>query len=139
MSTGQNKTITRRYFQELWNQNNPEVIDEILVPEVLAQASGQTFRGADAFRQRSKSLRSVYSEVSSTVEDQIAADDKVLVRWTFYGKHTGEYLSAKPTGKEAVATGMNLSRLAGDKIEEVWVESDDLDERQQLGVVTLPK
>jgi predicted ester cyclase len=139
MSTGQNKTITRRYFQELWNQNNPEVIDEILVPEVLAQASVQPFRGADAFRQRSKSLRSVYSEVSSTVEDQIAADDKVLVRWTFYGKHTGEYLSAKPTGKEAVATGMNLSRLAGDKIEEVWVESDDLDERQQLGVVTLPK
>jgi hypothetical protein len=34
---------------------------------------------------------------------------------------------------------MNLFRLAGGKIAELWVESDDLGELQQLGVVTLPK
>jgi steroid delta-isomerase-like uncharacterized protein len=139
MSTrqAQNKTIVRRYFDELWNQNNLAVIEEILAPEVKGHAAGQTFGGADTFRQRSKTLRTIYSEPHFTIEDQIAEDDKVLVRWTLRGKHMGEYMGAEPTGKEIVSTGMNLFRLADSKIAEVWVEADDLGELQQLGVVTL--
>lgn len=139
MSTDQNKAITRRYFEELWNQNSLAVIDEIIAPGVVGHASGQTFRGADALRQRSRNLRSIYSDVRFDMEDQIAEGDKVLVRWTFRGKHTGEHLGAPPSGKEVTATGMNLFRLANRKIQEVWVESDDLGELQQLGVFTLPK
>src|SRR3990172_1577095 len=139
MSTEQNKAVTRRYLEELWTQNNLAVIDQIIAPDVMGHVAGQTFRGADALRQRAKNLRGIYSDVRITVEDQIAEGDKALVRWTFRGKHTGEYMGAKPTGKEVVATGMNLFRLAGGKIEEVWVESDDLGELQQLGVITLPK
>ena len=105
----------------------------------MGHVAGQTFHSADTFRQRAKSLREVYSNVRFTAEDQIGEGDKVLMRWTFRGTHTGEYMGAKPTGKEVVATGMNLFRLVDDKIEELWVESDDLGELQQLGVVTLPK
>jgi steroid delta-isomerase-like uncharacterized protein len=139
MSSEQNEAVIRRYFRELWNQNNLAVIDEILAPEVVGHASGQSFRGADAFRQRAEGMRSIYSHVAFTIEDEVAEGDKVVVRWTFRGKHSGEYLGAKPTGKEVVATGMNLFRLADGKIAEVWVESDDLGELQQLGVVSLPK
>jgi predicted ester cyclase len=89
-------------------------------------------------KQRSKGLRSIYSDVTFTMEDQIADGDKVVIRWTFRGKHVGEYMGAKPTGKEVTATGMNLFRLADGKIAEVWVASDDLGELQQLGVITLP-
>jgi predicted ester cyclase len=46
-------------------------------------------------------------------------------------------LGVSPTGKEVVSTGMNLFRLVNGKIAEVWVESDDLGELQQLGVITL--
>jgi steroid delta-isomerase-like uncharacterized protein len=138
MSTEQNKTIVRRYFEELWNENNLAVIDEILASEVVGHAAGQTFRGTDAFRQRSKGLRSIYSDVTFTMEDQIADGDKVVILWTFRGKHVGDYMGAKPTGKQVTATGMNLFRLADGKIAEVWVASDDLGELQQLGVITLP-
>jgi predicted ester cyclase len=137
MSTEQNKTIVRRYFDELWNQNNLTVIDEILAPEVEGHVAAQTFRGASVFQQRVQSLRMIYAAPHFTVEDQIAEGDKVLVRWTLRGKHTGEYLGVSPTGKEVVSTGMNLFRLVNGKIAEVWVESDDLGELQQLGVITL--
>jgi predicted ester cyclase len=139
MSTEQNKTIARRYFEDLWTQNNLSVIDEIIAPEVVGHVAGQTFRGGDTLRQRAKNLRTVYSDVSFTVEDQIAEGDKALVRWTFRGKHIGDYMGAKPTGKQVVATGMNLFRLADGRIAAIWVESDDLGELQQLGVVTLPE
>ena len=139
MSAEQNKTTTRRYFEELWTQNNLAVIDQIIAPDVVGHVAGQTFRGADTLRQRAKNLRGIYSEARFTVEDQIAEGDQALVRWSFRGKHTGEFMGARPTGKEIVATGMNLFRLAGGRIEEIWVESDDLGELQQLGVITLPK
>jgi steroid delta-isomerase-like uncharacterized protein len=139
MSTEHNKRIVHRYFDELWNRNNLAVIDEILETEVEGHAAGQTFGGADTFRQRSKTLYTIYSEPHFIIEDQIAEGDKVLVRWTLRGKHTGEYMGVMPTGKEVVSTGMNLFRLADGKIAEVWVESDDLGELQQLGVVTLPQ
>lgn len=139
MSTEHNKRIVRRYFDELWNQNNLAVIEEILAPQVKGHAAGQTFGGTDTFRQRSKTLRAIYSEPQFTIEDQVAEGDKVLVRWTLRGKHTGEYMGAEPTGKEIVSTGMNLFRLADGKIAEVWVEADDLGELQQLGVIALPR
>jgi predicted ester cyclase len=138
MSTETNKAIVRRYFQELWTQNNLAVIDEIVAPDVVGHVAGQTFRNADTLRQRAKNLRMVYSDVRITVEDQIAEGDKVLVRWTFRGRHTGKHLDAEPTGAEVVSTGMNLFRLAGGRIAELWVESDDLGELQQLGVTALP-
>ena len=139
MSAEQNNAVARRYLEEIWNQRNLAVIDEIIAPEVVGHVAGQTFRGVGTLRQRAKNLSAIYSDVHFTVEDQIAERDKVLVRWTFRGRHTGEYLGAKPTDKEVVATGMNLFRLVNGKIEELWVESDDLGELQQLGVFTLPK
>jgi len=139
MSTEQNKAVTRRYFEELWTQNNVAVIDEIIAPDVVGHVAGQTFRNADMLRKRAGNLRAIYSDVRISVEDQIAEGDKVLVRWTFRGRHTGKHLDAEPTGGEVLTTGMNLFRLAGGKIAELWVESDDLGELQQLGVVTLPK
>jgi len=137
MSIEQNKSIARRYFEEIWNQNNLDVIDEIIAPQVVGYAAGQTFRGADALRQRAKTLRSIYSDPRFEIEDEIVEGNKVLVRWALCGRHTGEYMGAKPTGKEIVSTGMNLFRFADGRIEELWVESDDLGELQQLGVVTL--
>jgi predicted ester cyclase len=139
MSTEQNKAVTRRYFDELWNQNNLAVLDEILAPGVKGHAAGQTFGGVDTFSQRSKTLHTIYSKPHFTIEDQIAEGDKVLVRWTLRGKHTGEYMGVRPTGNDVVATGMNLFRLADGRIAELWVEADDLGELQQLGVITLPK
>jgi hypothetical protein len=40
-----------------------------------------------------------------------------------------------PTGKEIVASGINIFRIADGKIAELWVESDDLGELRQLGVL----
>jgi predicted ester cyclase len=136
MSTEQNKAVTRRYFEELWTQNELAVLDEIVAPDVVGHAAGRTFRNADTLRQRAGNLRAIYSDVRFAVEDQIAEGDKVPVRWAFRGRHTGKHLDAEPTGREVTSMGMNLSRLTGGKIAELRVESDDLGELHQLGVVT---
>lgn len=135
MSTEQNKTIACRYFEDVWNKGNAAVIDEIIALNVLGHVAGKDFRSLDVLRQRVAALRTIYSDPHFTVEDQIAEGDRVGVRWTLRGTHSGEYMGHPPTGKHMTVTGINIFRIAGGKIAELWVESDDLGELQQLGVV----
>jgi steroid delta-isomerase-like uncharacterized protein len=137
MSTTENKTITRRYFEEIWNQKNMAAIEALLAPHAVGHVSNQTFGGREVLPQRVNATYSVYTRPHFTVEDQIAEGDKVLVRWTFQGQHTGEYMGAAATGRQVTVTGLSLFRLAQSKIEELWLNSDDLGELQQLGLAPL--
>jgi steroid delta-isomerase-like uncharacterized protein len=138
MSTEQNKAIARRYFEDIWNRNDLGAISEIISPDVMGHAAGTTFQGSETLKQRVNMLRSIYSEPHFSVEDQIAEGDRVTLRWRLRGTHTGEYMGARPTGKQVTATGINIFRIADGKIQEIWVESDDLGELQQLGVIPAP-
>jgi predicted ester cyclase len=72
------------------------------------------------------------------VNDIIAEDDKVLVRWTWQCTHQGDFNGIAPTGKEIAVTGMALYRLARGKCVERWVELDLLGLFRQVGAVPAP-
>ena len=68
--------------------------------------------------------------------DDIAREgDKVVIRQTYCGTHTGEFMSIAPTGKQVTTTGITIFRLANGKIAEIWANYDQLGMMQQLGVV----
>ena len=137
MGAEENKAVMRELL-EASAANNAARLRELLAPDFIAHlAVGPV--GLDAFLEHNTITGDAFSEKVFTIKDQIAEGDKALVRWTFRGRHTGETMGAKPTGKVVVATGMNLFRLADGRIEEIWVEADDLGEMQQLGVVKLPE
>lgn len=138
MSNKENKTIARRYFEEIWNQGNAAAIDELVAADAVGYLPGTTIHGTEVLKQRLSQLYDIYREPHFTVEDQIAEADKVLTRWTFRGTHTGEFMGSAPTGKQVTVTGMNLFHLTDGKIAEVWLSADDLGELQQLGVLPLP-
>ena len=131
-----NKTAARRYIEEFWNGDDPEIIAEIAVEDVIGHpSSGQTLQGRDLLKQRHAGLRRVYGDPHFVVEDLIAEGDKALLRWSFTGKHIGAISGAAPTGKLITVGGMNLFQFAGGRIVEFWVNADDLGELQQLGAV----
>jgi predicted ester cyclase len=134
-TTEQNKAIARRYF-DMWNARNPALADEFVAADVAGHIAGKAFSGIAVLKERINSLSSIYSNPGFTVEDLFGEGDRIAVRWTLRGAHTGEYMGAKPTGKQVTATGINIFRIAGGKVAEIWVESDDLGELQQLGVIS---
>jgi len=73
-----------------------------------------------------------------SVEEEMAAGDKEVVRWTIRGTHTGELMGIPPTGKQVAWTGITIYRLADGKIVEEKGEEDALGFLQQLGVVPAP-
>lgn len=53
-------------------------------------------------------MRSGFSDVRWKLEEMIAEDNKVAVRWTCSGTHDGEFMGLKPTGKKFSACIMNF-------------------------------
>lgn len=74
-----------------------------------------------------------FAEMNCTAEDTVAEGDKVAIRWTWSGSHTGEYMGLAPAGKRVTLTGIHILRIVGGKIVDEWGESDNLGFMEQLG------
>lgn len=70
----------------------------------------------------------------------IAEGDRVAVRVTGYGTHTGpgEFMNLAPTGKHLRVMGIGIYRSQDGKIVEHWNVVDMLGALQQLGVIPMP-
>jgi steroid delta-isomerase-like uncharacterized protein len=142
MSTEQNKTLVRRYWEEVWNQGNLAVVDELITADFdghPAPSDANFGRGPTGQKQFVDMYRTAFPDLRMTIEDMTAEGDRVAVRWTARGTNTGEMMGMPATGKHATVTGMFLNRLAAGKIAEGWGNFDALGMLQQLGVIPTPE
>lgn len=142
MTIEDNKAVARRYFEDA--PYNPDACDEIFAPSFLfhtIQHASITPQVVESSPQSEKEagewLKSVWSDDwRMTVDELIAEADRVMVRWTFAGTHQAEFSGLPPTHRQVEYSGINIFRIAGGKIAEVWDISDRLWLWQQLGVLT---
>ncbi|MFQ5341317.1 MAG: ester cyclase [Anaerolineae bacterium] len=135
MSTEENKTLVRRLIEEAWNKGNLDVIDELLSPDYVLHIDAPGVPGREGYKQAVNMHRTAFSDFHFTIEDMIAEGDKVVLRATLRGKHTGEFLGIGPTGKQATYTAISIRRIEAGRIAEEWVETDMLGLMQHFGVV----
>jgi predicted ester cyclase len=69
------------------------------------------------------------------VDDVFAAGDRVVARYRFSGKHTGELLGVAPTDRRIQFSGINIYRFDEEKFAEVWQLWDWAGVFHQLGVL----
>ena len=134
----ENEALVRRYFEEIWNKGNLELIDELFTTNFVRHGPVGTegeVRGLEGFKALVSSYRAGLPDLRIPIEDQIAAGDRVVTRWTAYGTHQGELLGNAPTGNQATVTGILVDRISGGKIEEEWVDYDTLHLMQQIGAL----
>jgi predicted ester cyclase len=96
-------------------------------------------RGTEGYKQLISTQRIPAPDLTFTVEDQITEGQKVVTRYSASGTHQGEFMGAAPTGNRVTVTGIVVSRIAGGKIEEEWLEWDVLGLMQQLGAIGEPE
>jgi ketosteroid isomerase-like protein len=73
------------------------------------------------------------------VKEILASGDRVIVRFTASGTHTGEYQGMPPTGNKFESGGIWLGQVKDGKILEGLEEFDALGWMQQLGMELKPK
>jgi len=131
--TEQERDLGRRWFDEVWNKGRREVVAEMLTPESVLHESGADTVGADGFYPFFDRFRAAFSGIRVNVEDTIAQGDKISVRWSFTGKHTGDGLGVAPSGITVHLTGISIFRVADNKLVEAWQNWDMLGMMEQIG------
>jgi predicted ester cyclase len=121
-----NKALARR-FLEAQAKGDLATLDELMAPDFVDRSvlPGQGSSREDYKRSVSEML-AAFSNISFTIEAQIAEGDLVTSRFTGRSLHVGAFLGATPTGEVANYTGIHIHRIAGGKIVEEWSESDFL-------------
>lgn len=131
-----NRKLVRGFFEEAWNQHNPDAVDRYMAGDYTTHTSlpGVT-PDAAGLKQWIAATIAAFPDLSWSIEDVMAEGDRVAVRWSVTGTHQGEFLGIPATSKEVTVRGFSLEQIEGGKIKESWGEWDALGLLQQLGVI----
>ena len=132
MTLEEHKVIVRRFFEEAWNQQNLNVVDEIFASTVLFNGQMVT---REALKQALAARRVAFPDIHVTVDDQVAEGQKVSTRRTWQATHRGPYRGVAPTGKQVKWTQISIVRFSEGRIVEDWAVADELSILQQLGAL----
>src|SRR5262245_14870372 len=89
MSSESNKEIVRRFFEEVVDKGNLDLVNELYTTDCVVHRleSPQPIVGTQAWKQALKRIRQVYSEVKTTIHDLIAEDNRVACRLSHKNVH----------------------------------------------------
>ena len=132
MSSEANTNLVLRYWQEVWNNRNLEMIEELFAPD---QVSGQHF-----FVSRT---HQAFTDGIVTVQDIFASGDKVVTRYEWSAVHTGVWelelgdipMSVPPTGNRVWDRGISIFQVRDGKLIAGWSEWTKLELAQQLAAI----
>ena len=120
-----NKELVRRFYKEVYVDWNMALVDEVVSPQFTSHdwpQDGPT--GPEAFRDYYSAIRSAVPDARYEVDDLIAENDRVVVRWRLLGTHRGDLRGIAPTGQAIVLKGIAIYRVQDGKLMERWVVSD---------------
>lgn len=92
----------------------------------------------DAVKTYIRELGAAFTDLRARTEDMLIEGDKVVVRSTVSGRHTGTYQGMPASNKEFKVDGIDIVRLENGKVVEHWGLFDALKMLQQLGFVEAP-
>jgi steroid delta-isomerase-like uncharacterized protein len=126
-----NKQNIKRLF-ETFNQGELSLVDTLVAPEYVGP---QGDKGPAGFKAVIGGLRAAFPDLHYTVDEALAEDDLVAVRWHWTGTHQGPFRAFPATGKAVTNTGAGIFRLKDGKIVSADLETDRLGFLEQMGAV----
>ena len=111
---------------ELFNANDIDGCIARIAPGLVMHLAElpEPLRGRDTWRDGVGVIKRAFPDLHATLEDIVAAGDRVAVRLTFRGTHEGEYLGFPATGRQIRYVSHEFYRVADGLIAEEWICSD---------------
>jgi steroid delta-isomerase-like uncharacterized protein len=136
MANEANKTLYRRWFEEVVTGRNLALADELLAADYVLHFPGLPAPlDRDGHKQLLSMFHQAFPDWRETVDDVIAEGNKVVIRVTGTGTHEGDFQGIPPSHKRVTATGVGIGRIANGRIAESWAEYDALGLLRQVGAV----
>jgi len=123
-----NKALVRR-FLEARVMGDVDAVEKMLAPNFVnhTKVLPNEEPGREGFIQAIAQYNAAFSNSSIIVEDQVAAGDKVVSRYTIRGIHQRAFRDMAPTGKQIEIKGVTIFRFSPEgKVVETWDSYDQL-------------
>jgi len=114
--------IAIRWFEEVWNEGKLDAVDNLATPDAKCYGFPQpeSVLDREGFKEYVLEFRRSFTHVHLSVDETVAEDERVAVRWTGTMQHTGSGLGFPPTGRTVNVHGMSMLHLRGELISEGW-------------------
>lgn len=131
----QNKATARRFYEEVFNKQNVDFMDEICTSDFTDHAPmpGQK-PGIAGTKEMFAGFKTAFPDMRVNVDDMVAEGDVVVVRFTGTATHRGPIFGAPATNKRITFHGIDWLKFRGGKVAEVWHQGDDPVVLMSLGV-----
>lgn len=124
-----NRAVARRFVEHVLGGGDMQVFDEVVDDDVVVHSGIKPLApmvGKEAFREGLGAL-AAFSNADLTIEDLLAVDDRVVVRYRAHADHTGDQLGVPATGKRITMWEIRLMRLRDGRIVEDLVADINYD------------
>ncbi len=135
MAARDNERIVRRFFDEVLSGRSLDAADQLVAAEIVDHTPLLTDApaGLEGVKQLARALHATYggafTNLQINLEDLFTAGaDRVIARWVMEGAQTGEFLGRPASNENVRLAGIDIFRVADNKIVERWGQVD----RQEL-------
>ncbi|XOK65001.1 ester cyclase [Paenibacillus elgii] len=113
------ETVTA-FIEAFWNESDMECTDRFLSDDYQELA----YESKEGLKRFARKILEAFPDKRYTVEEIIAQGEKVLVRMTVKGTHTGTFFGTAPTGNSIDVTLYRQYRVVDGKIAEHrgWID-----------------
>lgn len=136
MPSDENKLLVRRYYEEVVNTGNVDLIEQFVAPEYVEVSDGERYGvGIEGAKAHILGVRQTYPNLHIEVERQISEGEWVVTCIVARGTHGGIWLGIRPTGKSVTSTGVNVDRVTNGRIVEHGGAANMLGPLLEIGAI----
>ena len=106
MSDTQNKTIARRFVEEIFNARKTEVAKNFVTPDIVYHGMGEEVSGLEDFKQWVAEDLSAFPDMKVTILDEFGEQNKIAMRWTLKATHEKDFADFPATHKKFETQGI---------------------------------
>jgi predicted ester cyclase len=130
----ENAAIVRRFIHDVWNKGVMDVADILIHPRSIDPSYPEFPVGPEGAKLAVTMFRHAFPDLYMFIEDVVAEEDMVAIRFVMAGTHEGIFMDIPPTGRTVEVGGCSIFHFGDGQIIERWQEFDMLGLYNQLGM-----
>lgn len=134
MSITEVKSIGPLFFREQ-DRLRGGPADGLCASNYTAYIGGNPPINLEGHKQMASMFYEGFPDINHTIDDTITEGDKVVVRFTLHGTHTGNFNGISATKKSITVGGIAIFHIMNGKVAELHAQFDQMGMLQQLGVI----
>jgi steroid delta-isomerase-like uncharacterized protein len=121
MTLTANKALIRHVFEDVIPAGDATAMRDLVVPDFVDHdpLPGQP-AGAAGAEYVVSTMHGAHPDLRFTIDDLVAEEDRVTIRWTLRGTNTGPLFGRPPSGQPVELAAIVIFRIADGKIAERW-------------------